>query len=56
MSETALLIGGPYDHCRATLTRTPACIVLQGAFYERIDDPDDGHYLGGYAYAPKEMR
>lgn len=44
-----VLLGGPFDRYRTRLTRTPGCIVLEGTFYERVDDPDTGRYLGAYA-------
>jgi len=42
-------IGGPLRGARAALTKTPPRLVVLGATYERIDDPDTGEFLGGYA-------
>lgn len=57
----AVFIGGPYDGWRALLRRTPERVQfgLGGerspkANYERIDDPDSGEYLGGYAWVDPE--
>jgi hypothetical protein len=52
-----LFMGGPYDRWKADLTKTPQRVQfgLGGdkgppAFYERVDDPDTGEFLGGYAW------
>lgn len=43
------LIGGPYDGHTATITETPPVVELDGTRYVRLDDPDTGEFLGGYA-------
>lgn len=50
--EQALLIGGPFDGRKVSLTRTPPRIEAAGVTYDRLDDPDTGEYLGGYVFAP----
>ena len=49
----AALLGGPYDGLRADLTRTPPSVLVgeDREPYERVDDPETGEYLGGYAWA-----
>jgi hypothetical protein len=48
------LIGGPYDRALTVITDTPKHIAIEGAAYERIDDPDSGEYLGGYVFRPRD--
>ena len=57
MSAAVRFIGGPVDGARAELTRQPAHVLILGLQYDRIDDPDTGEPLGGYAlhYAPTEQ-
>lgn len=43
------LIKGPGDGMTATLSRTPPRIEIAGVIYTRLDDPDTGEFLGGYA-------
>lgn len=45
---TVVLIGGPYDGQRVSLTSTPMRIDAGWFRYERINDPDTGESLGGY--------
>jgi hypothetical protein len=49
------LLGGPFSGLQCTLTRTPKRIEVAGVLYERIDDPDTGEFLDGYA-ATEEQR
>jgi len=44
------LIGGPYDGLRCILTATPPVVLVSECAYERVDDPDTGEFLGGYAF------
>lgn len=44
------LVGGPHDGLRADLTNTPDRILIGGALYVAIIDPDTGVFLGGYAH------
>lgn len=50
-SDQAAFIGGPYDQAKARLVRCPPSVKIADVYYyERIDDPDTGEYLGGYVY------
>jgi len=47
----AALLGGPFNGARVELTTTPPRIVVDGsAVYVRVDDPDTGDFLVGYAH------
>lgn len=49
-------IGGPFDRCRTGLLHTPPRVIMGGEVYERIDDPDTGEFLGGYAHTGQVKR
>lgn len=54
-----VFIGGPHDGKRGEIRHTPDRVVLgraggSMATYERIDDPDTGEFLGGYAWVNPE--
>lgn len=49
VARCAVLIGGPFDRRKVTLSRTPLRILVGSRLYLRLDDPDTGEYLGGYA-------
>lgn len=42
--------GGPLDKWEADFPSAPLRVEVMGALYERIDDPDTGEFLGGYAF------
>jgi hypothetical protein len=44
------LLGGPYDGHRVSLISTPPRILVGEEPYVRVDDPDTGEFLGGYAH------
>lgn len=52
---SAVLLGGPHHRLRATLAATPSRVQVDpgGVIYSRVDDPDTGEYLGGYAFVSK---
>lgn len=46
---TAVLVGGAYDGQTAILDDDVQSIEINGLIYDRINDPDTGESLGGYA-------
>lgn len=56
MSKRAVFIGGPVNGYRGELMHLPDQVAIgqpgskETAIYERVDDPDTGDYLGGYAW------
>lgn len=55
----AVFFGGSYHGYQGDLTRTPEVIYLGSAGgrnvrYDRVDDPDTGKFLGGYAWVDPE--
>jgi hypothetical protein len=65
MTARVVLLGGPFDRHRATLSALAERISIQGnvndpgepSFYQRVDDPDTGAPLGAYVWegAPREL-
>lgn len=45
----ARFIGGPADRIVLGLERIPPYVDIAGHRYRRVDDPDTGEWLGGYA-------
>ncbi len=50
MSTEVKFIGGPYDGQRGDVSRTVPVVIVGRSEYLRIDDPETGDFLGGYAY------
>lgn len=68
MAARVVLLGGPFDRHRVTLSAMPERICVQGPLrlgqpepeptvYDRVDDPDTGAPLGAYVWegAPREL-
>lgn len=51
-SSKVAFLGGPLAGCKTVMTKTPAHVEFRGERYERINDPDTGEFLGGYAHVP----
>jgi hypothetical protein len=51
-----LLIGGRWDRYRVELSKTPPRVLVGNEIYDRVDDPDTGEFLGGYARINEENR
>jgi hypothetical protein len=47
--QNVVLIGGPADKFEFSLREAPKRLLVGDTVYERIDDPDTGDFLGGYA-------
>lgn len=47
--QNVVLIGGPADKFEFSLKEAPKRLLVGDFVYERIDDPDTGDFLGGYA-------
>lgn len=53
-----ILIGGPknLDRREFSLKRIPPKIIIGDGIYVRLDDPDDGRYLGAYVYDGRDPK
>lgn len=49
MSDATHLIGGGFDGEDVEIAKLPRLLMIAEQVYERLDDPDTGEYLGGYA-------
>ena len=49
-------IRGPMDGYTCTLSVLPDHVIVSGRTYTRIDDPDTGTFLGGYAHQGRSIR